>query len=367
MFETRRQYLKIIFVVLSILIGVIVTGCFNQSTTENGDNNNKPPIPETITDYYPIKPNTKYTYEGYGNEFAGFTSYVDYTLDDKVQYKKINSGTHVAEIISVKDGKVTRLYSEGEMYFREDYLRNPALITYNNNEILLKEPLVVGNTWTGSNGLQVSITKTDAEINTDYGKFKGIEVTKEEFDGNKTLSYYVKGIGLVKTIFVIPGVDEITASLKALEENTGNTIDINLYYPNVNDDQIYYIRANIKYYTNDITRKKIEEAYKSYLTDPLKNQGLMRVFTDNTKINYLFIDKNRIVRVDLSQDFIKEMNLGAGYESLVLKALTNTFAMYYGTDRIRLTIGNDNYSSGHIYLDDYDYLYANFKNTEEFK
>ena len=51
----------------------------------------------------------------------------------------------------------------------------------------------------------------------------------------------------------------------------------------------------------------------------------------------------------LSFDLIKEMNLGSGLESSVLKGITATLAGYYNTDRINFTVDNNNYSSWHIW------------------
>ena len=369
-----KHPVKIFTLLLLVALFILLVACNNSSNnsdngnnSDNDNNNEQQQIEAKVTDYYPIKPNAKYTYVGTGNEFASYTVYVDYTLEDKVQYKKVNPGTHVAEIVSVKNGQVTKLYTQGEAYYREDYLRNPNLITLNKEEILLKEPLKSGNSWNLPDGTKATITKTDAQVNVGQGSFMALEVTKEEIDGSKTVNYYAKGVGLVKSTFIVNGIEEVVIGIQKLEENAKNTIDIRFYYPNVNDDKIYYLNSKISYQTNDITRKKIEEAYKSTLTDALKSQGLIRVLTPNTKINFLYLTKNNVVRTDISQDFIKELNLGAGYESLVLKSLTNTLAGYYNTDMVHLTVANDNYSSGHIYLEDFQYLYADFKNTVEIK
>lgn len=320
-----------------------------------------------VKDYFPIIDNTLYSYEGLGNEYATYSVYTDYTLDNKVQYVKDNGGTVSAEIYSVENGEVRKLYSEGELYYREDYLRNPTLIEYNMDEVVLKEPLVEGNSWDIGDGKVASITDISKDLSTGVGDFEVIEVTKEETDGNKTINYYASGIGLVKSEYVIAGGDTISSTLKEINEDYSNSIRMKLYYPDVNDYSIYYINVEIPYKTNDITRKLIESAYRDSLNQNMLDSGLIPVFTENTKINYLYLMDNNGVRMDLSGEYISEMIAGSGVESAMLEAMVDTFTDYYGTDKINLTIDNNSYGSGHIYIDKSDYIYSKVSEAVEFK
>ena len=46
-----------------------------------------------IEDYYPMKENTRYVYEGTGNEYAPYNVMIDYVKESKVQQRIDNGGT----------------------------------------------------------------------------------------------------------------------------------------------------------------------------------------------------------------------------------------------------------------------------------
>jgi len=67
-----------------------------------------------------MKENTRYVYEGTGNEYASYNVMVDYVNESKVQQRIDNGGTVMANIVEIADGKLTRSYSRGEAYYREN-------------------------------------------------------------------------------------------------------------------------------------------------------------------------------------------------------------------------------------------------------
>ena len=85
------------------------------------------------------------------------------------------------------------------------------------------------------------------------------------------------------------------------------------------------------------------------------------VLTKNTKVNYLYLNDDGMVYIDLSSDFIKEMNAGAGYEGMILQSLVNTFGDYYGANKVMLTIEGKPYESGHVVLEKFEPLEVNYK------
>lgn len=187
-----------------------------------------------IQEYYPIKENTRYIYEGTGNEFASYNVYNDYISGEKVQQRINNGGTVIASVIELKDGKLNKIYSRGEVYYRENLLE----ATGYGEETLLMEPLKNGTTWTLKDSRVRTITNTSADIMTPTGTFKAIEVTTVSTDG-KNLDYYAKNKGLIKSIY-ISGDTQISSTLSEIEENVPEKQNINFYYPNINDGKIYY-------------------------------------------------------------------------------------------------------------------------------
>ena len=82
-----KKFLLIICLLLSL---VLLSSCANKDSVkpsgeaEKSSEDTKPTTPETkpvtltIKDYYDYKENTKYVYEGKGNEYASYNVFIDY-------------------------------------------------------------------------------------------------------------------------------------------------------------------------------------------------------------------------------------------------------------------------------------------------
>ena len=123
-----------------IALAAILTACYNITPQPEVPGNDEE---VSIEEYYPIEENTKYSYEGEGNEYASYTVFVDYSSDDRIQTRTNNGGTEVVNVLEVKDDQLTLLYSRGETYFRQNFLNDE----YEGGKILLKGPLKEGNSW----------------------------------------------------------------------------------------------------------------------------------------------------------------------------------------------------------------------------
>ncbi len=77
--------------------------------------------------------------------------------------------------------------------------------------------------------------------------------------------------------------------------------------------------------------------------------GLAKTFTKNTQVLGIKVDEEKgIVTVDLSADFIKEMNAGSGFELMLLDSIVNTIGDYYLKSKVIITIEGKPYESGHV-------------------
>lgn len=294
-----------------------------------------------IADYFPIRDNLNYVYEGKGNEFAGFEVYVDYTSKDKIQHSVENGGTVTARVYEIKDGKLIRVLSRGEVYYRENMLQKRD----DPEEVLLMEPLEKGTSWTLKDGRQRTITGISAVIETSIGSFTSIEVITEDSD-DTTIDYYAKGIGLVKTIFQSSGM-EVSSTLYSIEEDAARTQTIRFYYPDIDDGKVYYEEKEVSYRTNDDTGKILEEAYKGAV-----NESLGVVLTTDAAIKSLTLDEENRVRLDLNAAFSSDMNAGAAYEAMILQCIADTFGNYYNSEEVILTVEGKPYESGHIQMEE---------------
>ncbi|MGI5891533.1 MAG: GerMN domain-containing protein [Bacillota bacterium] len=299
----------------------------------------------SLNDYFPIQENVRYVYEGEGNEYASYSVWNDYTDKYRLQQRIETGGTVMAQVIYISDHKISKILSREEIYHRENLLAET-----NQEELLLIGPLKVGTSWTLSDGRVRTITGIAADVSTPSGDYKALEITTKGPE-DKTLEYYAKDIGLVKSVF-ISGDTQISSTLSKIEKDTELLQQINFYYPNIEDGKFYFIAKNISFHTNDDTKTILAEAYK----DLPAGDNLGQVFTSKTVINSLTRNQEGIVRIDLNKAFIKDMNAGALYEQMILQSIANTFGQYYNVEKVILTIDGQPYQSGHISMQEGQYL-----------
>ena len=305
----------------------------------------------TVDRLYPFETDTYRVYEGKGNEFAGYDVYVDFMQSDRIQLRENNGGTEIVRVLEKKDGMVKEVIFEPETYYKENFLSKEP----NTDRILIMEPIAAGTTWMNDNETN-TITAVDKEVVTPSGTYLAVEVTrvtKNEKDEYTNIDYYAEDMGLVKSLNIGTGY-EVSSSLQKIEKNAVQNKVVNFYYPNAMDERIFLYRKEIQFTTNDIPRILLIEAYKELPKEAAP------VLTPNTKVNYLYLNQDGMVYVDLSKDFMNEMNAGAGYESLILQSLANTFGDYYGTSKVILTIDGETYESGHILLREFEPLEVNY-------
>lgn len=327
----------------------------DNKPSENTDTNTNQNSSYSIKDYYPFNENTKYIFEGKGNEYASYTVYVDYIKGDRLQLRKNNGGTEVVSVIENKNGELKAVFSKEETYFREDFTSKPS----NKDEVLLKEPLVKGTSWTLSDGRKRYISQIDVSVTTPAGSFKAIEVTTEDGD-SKNLDYYALNTGLIKSVYSSKGI-EVSSTLKELKSNTPLTQTVKFYYPSINDERLYYTQKKLSFKTNDLTKLAFEKLFKEA---PDKSVG--RLIGPNTKIKSLYLNGN-VVYVDFTKELVTEMNAGTGYEALILQAITNTLGGYYSSSKVYITVENKPYESGHILMKKGQTFTVNLKNTAQLK
>lgn len=349
--------------ILLITIPLVLCSCGqksvkNENNTSNkteqvqSDGNTKQVVKEEVkeeiqgkaSDYYPFTKNTEYKYEGTGSEYASKDIYPDFIEDNKMQLRIITSGTTSVNIIGKTENEVSLVYSKGEVYHRENCIQKEFK---GNKDILIKSPIKVGNIWTTSSGDKRSITAINKDIETKIGKLKALEIKTEGKNGT-TLDYYVKDIGHVKSIYEDKqnkGLKVIT-EIKEINKDKAITEEIKFNYIKSTDTDFIrktqYINVNFK--TNEDIRKVFEKNLKN---PPVK--GLIPCFTKNVKINEMGIkNEGKISYIDLSQDFIKDMNAGASLEGDILNCVAYTIGNYYNTSEVLLTVNNKPYESGHI-------------------
>jgi hypothetical protein len=352
-------------VIIGLMMLLFLCGCQkavsnnNTTTPTNAPDHNSTGsnIQSKINDYFPYNKDTIVYYKGIGNEYAQKDVSVDFIKGNRIQLRTNNGGTVVVEVLENEAGELRRLYTRGECYYRED-------LTNTNNlkpEILLKEPLVKGTSWTLSDGRKRYISEVDKEIQTPMGTYKAIEVTTEN-DKDITHDYYVKNVGMVKNEFISNG-QTITSTLEKIEKNVPVKQTIRFYYPYFEKEKIAYVEKNISLKTNDTMIEVLETHLKEKLND-----NLSYVLSKNVTIKKLSLDvaKNQ-VNVDFSKDLVTGMNAGAGFEGMLVDSITDTLGYYYGADKVYITMEGEPYSSGHIAMGKDEPFYVDYEKTMLYK
>lgn len=343
--------LFILLVTISFLIA-----CQTQTTPETPKEDENTDTTIEVEKFYPFLGNTFLTYEGIGMEFAERKTYFDFISDWRAQIRNHSTGTTVVQILEYKDGILKLLLSRGEVYNLADFTNTDFA---NEGEILLMEPIEIGTSWELPDGRKREITGINVAIETPSGNYEGLEVTTEGFEDTHTKTYYVEGIGMVHSVFQTEDSEVIT-TLENIEEETEVIYNIRCYYPDFKNERVVYEDFEIQFNTND----KVEPTYTDYLKRS-PNEFINSVLKDNMKVqSFSYNPKEETVVVDLSSNFVTEMNVGAGFESLIIQSVVNTVGYNFGVEKVVITLDGTLYSSGHFQLEEGDYFDVNYENVQ---
>ncbi|AGA68190.1 sporulation/spore germination protein [Desulfitobacterium dichloroeliminans LMG P-21439] len=353
-----KKYTIIIGIMSLLGALLLLGGCgTTQENPPTGNNPGEQPAQEDkFADYLAYQDNTRYVYEGQGNEYASYTTYVDYSTGDRVQLRTNNGGTEMVRVLVLDAGQIIQQLAQGETYYRENLTKSSKLNS--KGEVLLKEPLTKGTTWTLPDNRKRTITNVDMELSTPSGNYKVIEVTTEGED-SAVMDYYAPNVGLVKSVFKGTDNYEVTSTLSKLEKSTPLVQNVKAYYPNIDDGKIHTTTIQLSFKTNDITKQVFEQEFKKKAA----NQG--KLIGDNVKIKSLHLNQDGRVYVDFTKNLVAEMNAGAGYEGMILQSIANTLGDYYGVSEVNLTLEGEPYASGHVEMKKGEFFKVDHKNVVE--
>lgn len=309
-------------------------------------------VNQDLTAWLPRLNNVTYHYEGTGNEFAEFTRYPQFSQDDYYQTTTDNGGTTIVEIYEYRDDEVVRVFRNGETYFRDNFSEIGTFTADQEEEIILKLPLEVGQSWENGD-TTFEITSVDSEITVPAGTYKTIEVTATIEEGIVTKQYYAEGVGLVADHYE-DGDFVIQSNLEAIEENTAEILPVTVYVADEQAMGMDVVEAEIALSTNDPARLALQEL----LSGQNENYPETNILPEDTAIQYLFLNNDRVVEIDVSEEF-ENMNAGSTGELFFIYNLVNTLSTYYGTDEVLLTVNGEPYSGAHMLLNEGETLFFN--------
>lgn len=325
------------------------TDVVEEETDEETDEESDEEIDEvnqTLEAWLPRLNNVFYSYEGIGNEYASFTWTPQFNQENYYQVAKNNGGTEIVEIYEYHPDEIVQVFRRPETYFRDNFYSINDLDYYGEyqvNEVVLKKPIAVGTTWS-TDEADYEITAVDAPIEVPAGNYETIEVTIQ-FDQSVIKRYYAKEVGLVYE-WTETEAFEVESKLAEIETEIAERIPFTIYQADEQLVGLNRVDAELVLKTNDPARLALQKI----LTGEKEGYENISVLPEGTKINYLFLNNKNIVEVDLSSEYISNMNAGSSGESFYLSSLANTLAGYYGVEKVLLTIDGGIYESGHIIL-----------------
>lgn len=336
--RTRKNIIVVgALMILGVLLISCGTGEISPPPHVNGEHEEI-----SIGDYYPFLENTVLEYEGTGNEYAELTMMLEYVDGRRGQFRTINPGTETIRIIEVNDEEVRETYQEGEFYHTENMLNSRQ----SKNNILLKGPLTVGNSWDLEDGYVRELTSLESSIDTPYGLLEAIEVTTYYEEGRYQKNYYSRGIGLVGILYY-DGDAEITTLLREIKTGPYQK-SIKLYHPHEGEDEIVlkYKDYSFGFNTND----NMADVFCRLFREPVED-GLVPLISEDTRINSIVLDRGSwTLRADFSRELVPGWNAGSTLESKLILGIVNTLGEFYDTDRVYLSIDGVPFESGHYQL-----------------
>ncbi len=350
---------RILLLIMVFILTLSIIGC--SQTIKNSQDKEYIENNLSIQDYYPFIENTQYQYEGIGNEFAEQKVFCEYIEGSKAQIKILNPGTTIVKVLEQGEYNIAEIYYEAEF----DHIENMISNSSERKDILLKEPLELGNSWSDPEGHKKTITGIDIEIETPYETFKAIEVTTELGEKSTYKRYYAKDVGLVATIYE-DETGQVKTLLKSIKKMPLET-EITIYYPiydeKINDTSVVSVNNKILFKTNE----KIEKIIEKLLKDP-PSERLFPVISEGTIINTIVLDRDKwVLKVDFSHELISEMNMGSSQEQEMLKCIVNTLGTFYHTEQVYISIQGKPYESGHFGLKEGESFTVDLDGVEEFK
>lgn len=309
-------------------------------------------------DLFPLTNDTHWKYRGYGNEFAFFDAYVEYVRGNTIQVREENGGDSVIKVYKSSGGMVKKVYERSGVFYRYDFTKY-----HGNEEILIKEPIAVGTSWTLSNGSIRKITGINVNVSTPSGQYKAVEVTTTR-SGSVHKDYYARGTGLVKRVYISSSGDTVSSELEKIQRNVPFTHTVRFYFPEFDNERLVYMDRNISISTNQDMKWQFQRELKIIPNDP----ALRKVLTPNVQILSWKIDFAKgIVTVNFSSELVTEMNAGSTLESLIINSIVNTFGNYCKMNKVIIQVEGAPYSGGHIAIGPGEYFTVNTGNAVKYQ
>jgi len=303
-----------------------------------------------IAEFFPFLHDTLFAYQGDQDTrlnqiaFAGF-------IEGNMMQRIVHQGAVSTTEVFVHEGGELRLtFANPVVYDFINVMDEPA----NLDLVILREPLVVGNSWSMTGMDTTEIVSMDTEVITPAGTFEAMRVVTTYVTGDQMISYFARDVGLVRQVVVWDG-EESAYSLFSIVERTQMEMTLPIHWVDGVTFELNSTPVALRFSTNDDVL--------SVLADALRTAGdnFGPLLTPNTAINKITIDAQTgsqaaTVHFDISSDFIEELDLSREEEDLKLQMLANTVGNFFVVQRFVITVDGEAYSSENVNIAPGDFI-----------
>lgn len=268
----RVRLLRKIFTLFLLLFLGILAGCIEKEPLEDNQNGQAAEVRAAdLRSYLPKISGMYYQFTGEESEYALFSREIKYVDRSKVQFHDSSSGSEMVRVYKLASDQITQVYQTSE-FAAADYLEKTD---DEPDEIILKTPLKVNNTWESA-GKQREIISINETVTVPIGTYYNVLKTKTTFidrpNSPEIYEYYAENVGLILREYRTQDL-QVTSRLEAFgireEEkkikSSGELPKISPLGVNLSNPQLVLLT----YQLERQLRSTFQSAYESYLN--LKN------------------------------------------------------------------------------------------------
>ena len=333
----KKKLFKVVILIMAAAL--LLSACGNNDVIIPNPQDDTPnELTGEIMEFFPFRANTLFAYLGDPERFNQLT-FAGFIEGNMMQRIVQQAAVTTTEVFKYENGELRLTFANPVVYDFINVMDEPA----NLNFLILKAPLVVGNSWSMTGDDTTEIVSMDAEVETPYGTFTAMRVVTTYPGGDQMISYFARDVGLIRQVVIWDG-EESSYSLIAIVEDTEYEMFISMYWLD-GAFELREERTTLSFVTNDDVL--------SVLADALKREGEFHApfLTPNTRINDISIEiigQGSLLTLDVSSDFIDELDLDLEAEEIKLQMLANTVGNFFKVSQFKITVDGEHYRSSNI-------------------
>lgn len=140
------------------------------------------------------------------------------------------------------------------------------------------------------------------------------------------------------------------------DQTLATTFHVFYPYDTGTDFELKEVTAIVNLEENETPLERVSELLKEASSDG--PETLVPVLGPDAEILSVEMMKDNIVKVNVNEQFISQMNAGSALEGQILKSLIKTLSSLYQAKGVMLRVNGEPYESGHYYFPEDEVIYA---------